>query len=91
MLSTVEALERYLASLPEDLAESPLAASAWAMAGIVDGGSSATSRTMAQARLADALKQLRELEPPAEQERTRLDDIAARSVLRLAGGTATEN
>jgi hypothetical protein len=80
-----KATVREIKQLPDDLAESGLAASAITMARLVDdNASSTTSRTMAQNRLAEALRELRSLAPP-KQEANPVDDLAARRAARVAG------
>lgn len=77
------ALEADLASLPENLALGALAASALAMAREIDSsGNSATSKSMCQARLQDALAELRSLAPP-EVKRDAIDEIKAAREKRL--------
>lgn len=89
-MSVEAAVERDLKRLPEELAESALAASALAMAREIDRSSnSATSKSMCQARLQDSLRELRELAPPAE-EADQLDDLSARRKARLAGGSKAQ-
>ena len=92
--SVAAAVERDLARLPAVLAGSALAASALAMAREIDDpGNSATSKSMCQARLADALKELRALAPP-EESHDRIDGIAdelaqrRQHAQRLAGAKA---
>jgi hypothetical protein len=80
------AVKRDLSALPDDLAKSGLAASAVAMAQSIDHpGSSFTAKSMCQARLADAMRELRELAPPVEKK-GELHDIKSRRALRLATG-----
>lgn len=83
----VEAVEHDLATLREhapELADSALAASAVAMAlEIEDPYNSATSKANCQARLADALKELRELAPPAERKDA-VDEIGLKRDARRA-------
>lgn len=87
----VAAVKRDLATLPDDLAKSSLAASALVMAqGLDNPGNSLTSKSMAQARLQDVMDRLRELAPPVA---TRdgvdglADDLTARRA-RIAKGSA---
>lgn len=88
-MSVEAAVERDLKRLPQELAESALAASALAMAREIDCyENSATSKSMCQGRLQDALRELRELAPPTE-EVDQLDDLSARRAARLAGGPKT--
>lgn len=79
----VLAVKRDLASMPDEIAQSSLAASALVMAEGLDGANSLTSKSMAQGRLQEAMDRLRELAPPAE-ENDELDDLAARRAKRLA-------
>lgn len=79
----VLAVKRDLASMPDEIAKSSLAASALVMAEGLDGPNSLTSKSMAQGRLQEAMDRLRELAPPAE-ENDELDDLAARRAKRLA-------
>jgi hypothetical protein len=85
------AVERYLDQLRKrapDVADSPLAASALAMARELDSaGNSATAKSMCARSLHDAMDRLRELIPP-DEETDQLDDLAARRATRLAGGSA---
>lgn len=70
------------------LADSALAASAVAMAREIEHPfNSATSKSMCQARLADALRELRELAPPVESK-DGLDEVAERRAKRRAGVAA---
>lgn len=88
MVAVVDALERYLGTLPANLAESPLAASALAMAREIDNaGNSATSKSMCQARLQDALKEIRTLAPEV-LEADPLDELEHRRATRIARGSA---
>lgn len=84
------AVERDIAKLPDDLAESALAASAVAMALEIEHPyNSATSKSMCQARLMDALRELRAL-APEEEAMDGIDQLAAKRAERLAaGGAAT--
>lgn len=80
----LSAVERDIAKLPDDLAESALAASAVAMALEIEHPyNSATSKSMCQARLVEALKELRALAPPAE-EADAVNDIESQRAKRLA-------
>lgn len=84
-VSVVDRLNRELAKLPPDLADSALAGSALVMAEALDNPkASFTAKSMCQNRMQEALDRLRELAPP-EEKRDDLDDIAARRALRLAG------
>lgn len=69
-------------SAPE-IAGSALAALALALADEIDGGNSATSKSMCAGRLMDALTQLRALVPP-ERKADGIDDIAHQREKRLA-------
>lgn len=82
-MSVREAVERDLAKLPDDLADSGLAATALAMADRIDGGKGSPSEC-AKA-LMQALEQLRDLAPAPEKEKDGLDDLSARRAARLAG------
>lgn len=87
--SVVAAVERDLSKLFGDLAASALAASALAMAREIDDfGNSATSKSMCQARLMDALRELRELAPP-EVTTDAIDEIAAARDRRRSRSAAT--
>lgn len=83
----VEATERDLARIRKrdrDLADSALAASAVAMAREIENPfNSATSKSMCQARLADAMQTLRGLAPP-EEVADGIDEIADRRAKRRA-------
>jgi hypothetical protein len=81
-MSAVAAVERVLARLPADLAESSVAAGMLAMARCLDGGKGSPSECMKA--LTDAWAKLRELAPP-KQERTELDEITDRRRRKLAG------
>lgn len=86
---TERATKRELERLPAELAESGLAASALVMARLVDDeDSSTTSRSMCQGRLAEALRELREL-APQDEEADSLDELSARRSARLARGSGT--
>lgn len=87
VVSVVEAVERDLAKLPPDIAESALGATALALARELDSGSSATSKSMCAKALLDTFDKLRELAPPEEKKGT-LHDIRAKRSLRLASGGA---
>lgn len=80
-MTVVAAVKRDLEQMPQDLAESGLAATALAMAARLDGGGGSPSEC-AKA-LTDILTKLRELAPP-KQEKTKLDDLTARRNARLA-------
>jgi hypothetical protein len=90
VVSVLEAVERDLAEIrerDERLADSALAELAKVMARQLDAEStSATSKSMCAGKLHEALDRLRELAPP-RQEDDRIEDLASRSRLRLAGGT----
>src|ERR1017187_1307213 len=80
------AVERDLARIPEELADSALAAACLAMARELDSPiNSATSKSMCAKALLDILNRLHEL-IPADEERDDLDDLATRRAARLAGG-----
>jgi hypothetical protein len=83
----VDATERDLERIRKrdaDLADSALAASAVAMAYEIDHPyNSATSKSMCQARLADAMKALRDLAPP-EEAKDGIDQLAERRADRLS-------
>jgi hypothetical protein len=84
VVSVAEAVRSELNGFPDDLAQSALAATALAMAELVDDRShSATSRSMCAGKLMDALEQLRALAPP-KQERDDVDDLKARRAERRA-------
>lgn len=90
--AVVRDLERIQRRDPQ-LAESTLAMSAVAMAREIEHPyNSATSKSMCQSRLVEAMRELRDLAPP-EQQKDGLDDIAAGRKLRLAssGGSASPN
>lgn len=81
--ATERDLERIRKRDPE-LADSALAASAVAMAYEIDHPyNSATSKSMCQARLAEAMKALRDLAPP-EEAKDGIDQLAERRADRLA-------
>lgn len=84
-MDVVDAVERDVEALRRRdpaLADSTLAASALAMAyELANPYNSATSKSMCHKALQDAMRELRELAPPAE-ERDELDDLAARRVAR---------
>lgn len=77
------ATKRDLAKLPKDLAESALGASALALARELDGGNSATSKSMCAKAHLELMDRLRELAPP-EEEKDALNDIEAQRAKRLA-------
>lgn len=84
-VSVVEAVQRDLARLPDELAESGLAASALTLAAAMDDPSnSATSKSMCAARLHDALEQLRAL-APEQEEADEVERARKRRADRLAG------
>lgn len=86
-MSAVAAVERDLARMPADVAQSTEAATALAMALRLDEGGGSPSEC-AKALL-DARARLREM-APAKRERTRLDDLSDRRAKKLklavAGG-----
>lgn len=92
--SAVAALERELLALQNrapDLARSTLAAGAMAMAREIDKpNNSATSKSMCQARLLEALHELRELAPP-EEKKDALDEVSKKRNERRAGLAAAQN
>jgi len=78
MGSTVEATERYLSRLPDDLASSPLAAAALRLAeGLDSDRNSLTSQSMASKAFQDILHELREL-APAQKMEDGLDELSSR-------------
>lgn len=83
-----QAVERDLAKMPADFAQSGLAMMALALAREVDAPTnSATSKSMCASQLRETLDRLRELTPPAE-EADELDDLARRRESRRAGASA---
>jgi len=75
--------------LDSDLAESGLARLALALASRVDDGeNSATSVSMCAGKLAETLKELREL-TPVEDEGDRIDDLAAAREARRVTAAAS--
>lgn len=92
-MSLVEAVERDIGKLPDDLRESALAELAKTLARELDSSSnSATSKSMNAKALLDTLDKLREL-APAEEKKGLVHDIrsARRGRLRAAGSPSTEN
>jgi hypothetical protein len=87
----IDAVLRDIASLrerDEELAGSGLAMSMLTMAyEMANPANSATSKSMCAKALADAMKQLRELAPPAK-DADAIDDLADRRAQRLAGTPA---
>lgn len=71
---TLSAVDRDLALLPDELAQSGLAASARALARELDRPNSATSKSMCARALHDALDRLRDLAPPRKTH-DRLDEV----------------
>lgn len=88
MRRVFDAVQRDLARLPRDLAESALAASALALADEIDGANSATSKSMCARALHDALRELREL-APAEEVADEVDELAKRRSDRRKGQSAS--
>ena len=89
VLAAVEGDLKLLAKRDPALAKSALAASALALARLLDDGSnSATSRAMCARALTETLDRLFE-RAPDEQEADKLDDLSARRAARLAGGSKT--
>jgi hypothetical protein len=83
-MGAVEAVERDLARLGGDLADSAEAAGALEMARQLDDPSnSATSKSMCQKALMDAMEKLRALAPP-RKESDGVDDLATRRAERRA-------
>jgi hypothetical protein len=84
-MGAVASVERDLAKLPADLAESSVAAGMLAMARCLDDGRGSPSECMKA--LTDAWSKLRELAPPRHErhERTELDEITDRRRRKLAG------
>jgi protein-tyrosine-phosphatase len=86
-VSVLDGVEFELSRLPADLQRGALAESARAMAMEIDSaGNSATSKSMCQARLQDAMRELRDL-APADEEADQLDELSARRARRIAGGS----
>jgi hypothetical protein len=84
VVSVADAVRAELETFPDALAASALAATALAMATLVDDEShSATSRSMCAGKLLDALEQLRALKPP-ESKRDAIDDLTKRRASRRA-------
>lgn len=84
--ANVRAVKHDLAKLPEDLSKGALAAGALQMARELDDPNSSTSKSMCFGQLREALKELRELAPPAEKK-GQLHDIKSGRALRLAAGS----
>lgn len=82
-MSVVEAVNRELARMPEDLGCSTLAASALALAEEIDGRNSATSKSMCAKELRETMGLLRSLAPP-KVETDRLDEVSKRRRRRRA-------
>lgn len=90
-MSNAESVERMLASLPADMALSPLASMALTLAAEMDSHSNGgTSKSMIAKSMQDVLKELREL-APVEQAKDEVDDLRARRDARRAGSAAAEN
>jgi hypothetical protein len=89
VVSVTEAVTRELEGFPVELAESALAATALAMAELIDDPRpSATSKSMCAGKLIDALKVLRELKP-ADAKRDAIDDLTKRRAKRRAKPAAS--
>jgi hypothetical protein len=88
MQSTVESLTQYLANLPADLADSPMAAAAMRLAeGLDNGHNSLTSQSMAAKAFQDLLGELRELAPAKKTEDV-VDELSSRRGRRRRGRDA---
>jgi hypothetical protein len=89
VVSVTEAVTRELEGFPVDLAGSALAATALAMAELIDDPRpSATSKSMCAGKLIDALKVLRELKP-ADAKRDAIDDLTKRRAKRRSTSAAS--
>jgi hypothetical protein len=89
VVSVTEAVMRELEGYPVELAESALAATAIAMAELIDDpGPSATSKSMCAGKLIDALRVLRELRP-ADAKRDAIDDLTKRRAKRRSASKAS--
>lgn len=85
-MSVLDAVDRDLSRLPDDLAESAFAETARALAREIDSeDNSATSKSMCARELREVMGKLRELAPP-EEKKGKLHDIKSGRSLRLAGG-----
>lgn len=86
--NVIDAVQRDVDKLPEELAESGLAATAISLAyELEDPFNSATSKSMCAKALGEALAQLRAL-APAKQEADKLDDLTARREARRSTAAA---
>jgi hypothetical protein len=85
MMSVFEAVEQELEEL--GVTGSALAATALSLAEGLDAPNSLTSKSMAAKALADVLKEIRSLAPPAEQE-DEIERARKRRAKRLAGKSA---
>jgi hypothetical protein len=89
----VDAAEHEIERIRErdpDLADSAVAASAIAMAYEIEHPfNSATSKSMCQARLVEAMKTLRELAPPEERPKDGIDQLRERRAKRRARSAAS--
>jgi hypothetical protein len=95
LVDAVEGELERIRALDPALADGPLAASAVAMALEIEHPfNSATSKSMCQNRLAEALRELREL-APVQPKKDGLDELAERRTARrsqlVAGGAGTTN
>jgi hypothetical protein len=89
VVSVTAAVTRELEGFPVELAESALAATALAMAELIDDPRpSATSKSMCAGKLIDALKVLRELKP-ADAKRDAIDDLTKRRAKRRSTSAAS--
>jgi hypothetical protein len=68
VVSVVESVERFLGGLGGAAEDDPLAASALALAGVIDAPGSATSKAMVAKELRETLTALRALAPPRVEE-----------------------
>jgi hypothetical protein len=84
-MSVFESVERELEEL--GVSGSALAATALSLAEGLDAPNSLTSKSMAAKALADVLKEIRTLAPPAEQE-DEIERARKRRTARLAGKSA---
>jgi hypothetical protein len=83
-VSVVEAVRREVESLGPRAAESALAATALALAHMLDANNSATSKAMCAKALNETMGELRSLVPP-KREKDDVDDLAAARAKRRAG------
>lgn len=85
----IEWTERYLATLPKDLAESPLAAAMLTLAeGLDNPHNSFTSQTMGTNSLDNLMTRLRELAPDDKKADDQLDELSSRRGRRRRDATA---